>query len=120
MLLEGVGRRGRSTLKKIFVQGKILWKKYARQVALKNIPKIQCKGNNNEKNSCGSKKVRPPKGPSLIFFFNQKCQVNSYFLSLIYLFKNVKQCDALYVSGFLGVSRKQRLKTEDLENEDPP
>ena len=84
-------------------------KKSAHQVALKNIPQLQCKRNNNEKNSCGSKKS--PKGLSLIFFFNQKCHVNTFFLSLIYLLKNVKQGDAIYMSGFLGVSRKRRPKT---------
>ena len=64
---------------------------------LKNIPKIQCKGNNNEKNSCGSKKSPSSKGLSLIFFFSRKCHTNTSFLSLIYVFKNVKQGDTLYI-----------------------
>ena len=41
-------------LKKYLCKGKSYEKKFAHQVVLKNIPKIQCKGNNNEKNSCGS------------------------------------------------------------------
>ena len=48
-LLEG--RWGGSTLKKYSCNEKSSGKKYAHQVALKNIPKIQCKGSNNAKNS---------------------------------------------------------------------
>ena len=99
----GGGGAGEVHLKKYLCKGKSYEKKYARQVALKNIPKIQYKRNNNEKNSCTSKKSPPPQGPSLIFFFNQKCHVNTFFLLLIYLLKNVKQGDALYVWFSWGV-----------------
>ena len=59
-LLEGAGRCGRSTFKKnIRAREHLMKKRYARQVTLKNIPKIQCTGNNNEKNSYGSKKSLP-------------------------------------------------------------
>ena len=103
-VIEGAGEeQAKYILKKYLCKGKSYEKKYARQVALKNIPKIQCKRNNNEKNSCSSKKSPPPKGPSLIFFFNQKCHVNTFFLLLIYLLKNVKQGDALYVWFSWGV-----------------
>ena len=94
---RGWGGEGEVHLKKYLCKGKSYEKKYAHQVFLKNIPKIQCKGNNNEKNSCGSKKSPPPKGLSLIFFFSRKCHRNTSFLSLIYVFKNVKQGDTRYI-----------------------
>ena len=101
----GEGVCGRSTFKKIFVQGKILWKKnYARQAVLKNILKIYAEEILTRKIHAARKLPSPSPPPphnSFIFFFNRKCHANIIFLSLIYLLKNVKQDGALYLSNFL-------------------
>ena len=99
----GEGVCGRSTFKKIFVQGKILWKKNcARQAVLKNILKIYAEEILTRKIHA-ARKLPSPSSPhnSFIFFFNRKCHANIIFLSLTYLLKNVKQDGALYLSDFL-------------------
>ena len=60
-----MGGKARAKYKQQYLcKAKSSGKKHARQVALNNIPKIQCEGNNIEKNSRDSKKSPPHKGPS--------------------------------------------------------
>ena len=68
-------------LKKYLCKGKSYEKKFAHQVALKNIPKIQWKGNNNEKNSCGSKKVPPHKERSIPYLLLRPEMSRKYIFS---------------------------------------